>query len=132
MCEEDASGSRSSRKGCRDLLDACSLGHEAGDTEILQVWHPSVQPKTRDVCGWKERTGKQKHREAAPDGWEGPLLCTPRFSHKVTLLHSHLLTYHRGDKSCSKDNIAQLVKNLPAMQETLVQVLGQEDPLEKR
>ena len=28
--------------------------------------------------------------------------------------------------------IAQLVKNLPAMQETPVQFLGQEDPLEKR
>ena len=28
--------------------------------------------------------------------------------------------------------IAQVVKNLPAMQETLVQFLGQEDPLEKR
>ena len=27
--------------------------------------------------------------------------------------------------------IAQLVKNPPAMQETLVQFLGQEDPLEK-
>ena len=27
--------------------------------------------------------------------------------------------------------IAQLVRNLPAMQETLVQLLGQEDPLEK-
>ena len=27
--------------------------------------------------------------------------------------------------------IPQLVKNLPAMQETLVQFLGQEDPLEK-
>ena len=27
--------------------------------------------------------------------------------------------------------IAQLVKNPPAMQETLVQILGQEDPLEK-
>ena len=27
--------------------------------------------------------------------------------------------------------IAQLVKNLPAMQETRVQLLGQEDPLEK-
>ena len=27
--------------------------------------------------------------------------------------------------------IAQLVKNLPAMQETLVHFLGQEDPLEK-
>ena len=27
---------------------------------------------------------------------------------------------------------AQLIKNPPAMQETLVQFLGQEDPLEKR
>ena len=27
--------------------------------------------------------------------------------------------------------VAQLVKNLPAMQEILVQFLGQEDPLEK-
>ena len=27
--------------------------------------------------------------------------------------------------------IAQLVKNLPAMQETLVRILGWEDPLEK-
>ena len=27
--------------------------------------------------------------------------------------------------------VAQLVKNLPAMQETLVRFLGQEDPLEK-
>ena len=27
--------------------------------------------------------------------------------------------------------IAQLVKNLPALQETLVQFLGREDPLEK-
>ena len=28
--------------------------------------------------------------------------------------------------------VAQLLKNLPAMQETLVQFLGQKDPLEKR
>ena len=28
--------------------------------------------------------------------------------------------------------VAQMVKNLPAMQETWVQSLGQEDPLEKR
>ena len=27
--------------------------------------------------------------------------------------------------------VAQMVKNLPAMQETWVQLLGQEDPLEK-
>jgi len=33
---------------------------------------------------------------------------------------------------CSRASlIAQLVKNLPAMQETWVQFLGQEDPLEK-
>ena len=33
---------------------------------------------------------------------------------------------------CSlKATIAQLVKNLPAMQETLVRFLGWEDPLEK-
>ena len=33
--------------------------------------------------------------------------------------------------SCGHLWIAQLVKNLPAMQETQVQFLGQEDPLEK-
>ena len=32
---------------------------------------------------------------------------------------------------CMASLIAQLVKNLPAMQETLIQFLGQEDPLEK-
>ena len=33
-------------------------------------------------------------------------------------------------KNCAS-RTAQLVKNLPAMQETLVQCLGREDPLEK-
>ena len=32
---------------------------------------------------------------------------------------------------CGVSLIAQLVMNLPAMQETLVQFLGQEDPLQK-
>ena len=32
---------------------------------------------------------------------------------------------------CQASLIAQLVKNLPAMQETPVRFLGQEDPLEK-
>ena len=32
---------------------------------------------------------------------------------------------------CHASLIAQSVKNLPAMQETWIQVLGQEDPLEK-
>ena len=34
--------------------------------------------------------------------------------------------------SCAASLIAQLVKNLPAIQETPVQFLGQEDPLKKR
>ena len=36
-----------------------------------------------------------------------------------------------GGKYVLSSLIAQMVKNLPAMQETLVQSLGQEDPLEK-
>ena len=32
---------------------------------------------------------------------------------------------------CRASLVAQVVKNLPAMQETRVQYLGQEDPLEK-
>ena len=35
------------------------------------------------------------------------------------------------DNFCRAALVAQLVKNLPAMQETLVQFLGQEDSLEK-
>ena len=33
---------------------------------------------------------------------------------------------------CDPSLVAQLVKNLPAMQETWLPFLGQEDPLEKR
>ena len=38
---------------------------------------------------------------------------------------------YAGGKYILSSLIAQMVKNLPAMQETLVQSLGQEDPLEK-
>ena len=37
----------------------------------------------------------------------------------------------KGNIGCEASLIAQLVKNPPAMQETLVQILGREDPLEK-
>ena len=43
------------------------------------------------------------------------------------LCHHFFIVYH--DKRASL--VAQTVKNLPAMQETQVQILGQEDPLEK-
>ena len=37
-----------------------------------------------------------------------------------------------SSSSPSEVSLAQLVKNLPAVQEILVQFLGREDPLEKR
>ena len=47
----------------------------------------------------------------------------------VWALGENSFTAHEGHWQASL--VAQLVKNLPAMQETLVQFLGQEDPLEK-
>ena len=49
-----------------------------------------------------------------------------RVSHDRATKHSTLLEYIYWDSL-----VAQLVKNLPAMQETLVQFLGQEDSLDK-
>ena len=47
-----------------------------------------------------------------------------RSIHTHTHTHTHTHVYQGS-------LIAQLIKNLPAMQETLVQFLAQEDPLEK-
>ena len=41
------------------------------------------------------------------------------------------LTYFTGTIISLASLIAQLIKNPPAIQETLVRFLGQEDPLEK-
>ena len=43
-----------------------------------------------------------------------------------------LYRYKYTDAYIGATLIAQLVKNLPAIQETLVPYLGREDPLEKR
>ena len=48
----------------------------------------------------------------------------------ILCIFSLLLFYSIQDLNLAS-LIAQLVKNLPAMQETLVRFLGQEDPLEK-
>ena len=45
--------------------------------------------------------------------------------HRVAKIQTRLSDFHRISL------IAQVVKNLPAMQETLVRFLGWEDPLEK-
>ena len=49
-------------------------------------------------------------------------LSTLTCAHTHTHTHTHILLVSL---------VAQLIKNLPAMQETLVQFLGQEDPPEK-
>ena len=55
-------------------------------------------------------------------------ICYPSQSLSLSLsTHTHTHTLHLYQASL----IAQLVKNPPAVQETLVQFLGQEDPLEK-
>ena len=46
--------------------------------------------------------------------------------------HSYVLvTLYTPSLQLQASSVAQTVKNLPAMQETQVQFLGQEDPLEK-
>ena len=56
------------------------------------------------------------------------LICTQRFPGRITRNCYTLFSLGRNWASL----VAQLVKNLPAMQETLVQFLGLEVPLEKR
>ena len=51
--------------------------------------------------------------------------------HGVTQSQTQLSDKHTHTHTHTHTLIAQLVKNLPAMQETLVQFLGFEDPLEK-
>ena len=48
------------------------------------------------------------------------------------LLKPSVVDFERYTASLQASLIAQLVKNPPAMQETLIQFLGREDPLEKR
>ena len=53
------------------------------------------------------------------------------FPHLPTKVNSHEVQNHVYLTHDCVSLIAQVVKNLPAMQETLVQFLGQEDLLEK-
>ena len=46
------------------------------------------------------------------------------------MIKINIITYHQGHVLAGT-LVTEMVKNLPAMQETRVQSLGQEDPLEK-
>ena len=66
-------------------------------------------------------------------------MCTHTYIYLVTNTHTHICVcvcvcvcvYIYIYIYIYASPVAQLVKNLPAMQETLVQFPGQEDPLEK-
>ena len=49
----------------------------------------------------------------------------------MCLNHEYSLAFAISHVSFRASLVAQLVKNLPAVQETRVQFLGREDPLEK-
>ena len=49
------------------------------------------------------------------------------FVYNLAIVVSHISSYNIQQSSL----VVQLIRNLPAMQETLVQFLGQENPLEK-
>ena len=80
--------------------------------------------------------GKKKKKKPGRSGNEG---------HTVKLGYSHLDHHPGGETKQRCENlwtrthsstvrtspVAQVVKNPPAVQESLVQFLGQEDPLEK-
>ena len=55
--------------------------------------------------------------------------CSRSGGHTHTYVHSYIHAHIQT--KCKASLIAQLVKNLPAVQETPVQFLAQEDPLEK-
>ena len=52
--------------------------------------------------------------------------------HLIILKFEKKMTSLSAISPLNSSFIAQLVKNLPAMQETPVRFMGQEDPLEKR
>ena len=71
--------------------------------------------------------------EQAPGNGEGQgsLTCYTTWDHKETDTTEQLNNSKSRSRIETASLVAQLIKNLPAMQETLVRFLGHEDPLEK-
>ena len=106
-------------------------------------WHGVTE--TADKGGWRLYLSSWPHARLRDTPWEGPsrlLPCWEAWGQIITLcsvcfsakwgswnLPSCDFCMELTDKWASL--VAQLVKNLPAMQETQVQLLGWEDPLEK-
>ena len=88
------------------------------------VKNPSAMRETwvRSLC-WEDSPGEGKGYPLQYSGLENPMDTV----HGVAKSRTRQRDFH-----FQASLIAQLVKNLPAMQETPVLFLAQEDPLEKR
>ena len=78
--------------------------------------------------GWEGPLEKGKHYPLQYSGLENSMDC---IVYGVTKCLTQLSNFHfHFSQYTGASLVVQLVKNLPAMQETLVQFLGWEDPLE--
>ena len=74
-----------------------------------------------EIIGWFQQLNKHEFEQGPGDGeGQGSLACWSPWGRQ------------ESDVAERVSLVAQLVKNLPAMQETPVRFLGQEDPLENR
>ena len=88
-------------------------------TDSINYWEKSVEITTCN-CGEILCFSFQFYQVLLYEFWSRVIKCINVWDCCVFLMNWPLCYY-----------VAQLVKNLPAMQETLVRFLGREDPLEK-
>ena len=78
-------------------------------------------------------TSSKSKNVAQERKFNNSISCDPAINNSSTMITMQNLNVDlpKIDNITGASLIVQLVNNLPAMQETLVQFLGQEDPLEK-
>ena len=110
-----------------------SLNGRRGRGEVLSMYTraqlvknlPAMRETWVRSLGWEDPLEKEKVTHSSILAWRIPwTIQSMALQRAGRTFHFHFWT--------PASLIAQLVKNPPAMQETLVQFLGQEDPLEKR
>ena len=84
------------------------------------------------MVGWHHRLNGHEFEQApGDDEGQGSLTCYTPWDHKETDTTEQLNNNKSRSRIETASLVAQLIKNLPPMQETLVRFLGHEDPLKK-
>ena len=85
-----------------------------------------------ELGGWHLQFNGDKFEQTLGDGErQGSLACCTPSGHKETDTTEQLNNNKSRSRIETASLVAQLIKNLPPMQETLVRFLGHEDPLKK-